>query len=83
MKNNLLSGNNEDLDYRTLVALREQKQKYQNERQNPFLISQPHTDKALYKALYKFDADAELNDYLAPLRVKRKKRALTKFDILM
>jgi len=60
MKNNPLSdNNNEDLDYRTLVALREQKAKYQNERQNPFLISQPHTDKALYKALYKFDAETE------------------------
>jgi hypothetical protein len=65
------------------VALREQKQKYQNERQNPFLISQPHTDKALYKQLYTFDADDVLNEYLAPLKVKRKKRPLTKFDILM
>lgn len=65
------------------MALREQKQKYQNERQNPFLISQPHTDKALYKQLYTFDADDVLNEYLAPLKVKRKKRPLTKFDILM
>jgi len=65
------------------VALRDQKQKYQNERQNPFLISQPHTDKALYKQLYTFDADDVLNEYLAPLKVKRKKRPLTKFDILM
>jgi len=43
----------------------------------------PHTDKALYRTLYRFDADYELNDYLAPLEVKRKKRPLTKFDILM
>ena len=75
--------NKDDLDYKTLVALREEKQKYQNERQNPFLISMPHTDKALYRTLYRFDADYELNDYLAPLEVKRKKRPLTKFDILM
>ena len=80
MKNN---NDNENLDYKTQVSLREQKQKYQNERQNPFLISQPHTDKALYKQLYTFDADDVLNEYLAPLKVKRKKRPLTKFDILM
>ena len=48
------------------------------------VLAQPQTDKALYKALYKFDGNTELNDYLQPLEQdKPKERKLTKFDILM
>lgn len=57
----------ENVDYGKLLKMREEKQLQQEVNPNPFLLQIPQTDKGLYKALYKFNSDVELEEYNLPL----------------
>ena len=60
----------ENVDYGKLLKMREEKQMQQEMNPNPFLLQVPQTDKGLYKALYKFNSDVELEEYNLPLGQK-------------
>ncbi len=47
--------------------MREDGKSSQENNPNPFLLQIPATDKGLYKALYKFNTKAELEEYNLPL----------------
>ena len=57
----------ENIDYNKLNKMREEGKATQEANPNPFLLQIPHTDKGLYKALYKFNTKAELEEYSLPL----------------
>lgn len=58
--------------------MREDGKSSQENNPNPFLLQIPQTDKGLYKALYKFNTKAELEEYSLPLGKEVGKETLEK-----
>ena len=58
--------------YKKIKKLRKIAQNNKKLANNPFYISKPTTNDALYKKLYKFDAEKELRKYLEPLEHRSK-----------